>query len=723
MMGTPDDRIARRETARRRRRKHRTTGAITAGVVVLLGIGVWALTSGSSTDPPTRQTAATSTAGNHASQAASVTTIAHVAITTWPAHLLPRRLGTLNSPVQNAAGAPAGAARVVLAAGLTAADTSRADIVSVTGGRESVLGQLPAAIHDTAAVGIGGSVYLFGGGDGTKQLDQILRIDPGTGTVRRVGSLPAPSSDQAAAAIGGTAYVVGGYTGTAWLRTIVAWAPGTAPHVVGQMPTALRYPAVAAAGGRIVIAGGTTPDGAATSLVQAFDPSTGKVSVVGHLPAATTHAAGGTLGDTAYVIGGRGTATGTPVARIVAVDPVGRRVHLAGALPAALSDSTAVSLNDHIVLAGGRGPAGTVATLTQLAPAASPGARASVTRAVPTAASLALKPGNAYAYAAAGDMSPAVRGVPYRIYVPNSESNTVDVIDPRTYRVINHFDVGGLPQHVVPSWDLKTLYVTNDKGNSLTPINPRTGRHGSPIPVADPYNMYFTPDGRQAIVVAERNARLDFRDAQTMKLQSQLSVPCKGVDHMDFSADGSYLIASCEFSGQVIKVDLVHHRVVGALTLGSGANMPQDVKMTPDGKVFYVADMAANGVWRVDGRRFRTIGFLPTGRGAHGLYPSRNAKYLYVSNRGGGTISVVSFRTGRIVRTWTIPGGGSPDMGGVSPDGRILWLSGRYNGVVYAISTRNGHLIARIPVGSGPHGLAVWPQPGRYSLGHTGILR
>ena len=75
----------------------------------------------------------------------------------------------------------------------------------------------------------------------------------------------------------------------------------------------------------------------------------------------------------------------------------------------------------------------------------------------------------------------------------------VDVIDPRTYRVIGHFDVGRLPQHVTPSWDLQTLYVDNDKGNSLTPIDPRTGRpRGPAIPVDDPYNLYFTPDGHDA---------------------------------------------------------------------------------------------------------------------------------------------------------------------------------------------------------------------------------
>jgi YVTN family beta-propeller protein len=133
--------------------------------------------------------------------------------------------------------------------------------------------------------------------------------------------------------------------------------------------------------------------------------------------------------------------------------------------------------------------------------------------------------------------------------------------------------------------------------------------------------------------------------------------------------------------------------------------------------------MNSNGVWVIDAASFKKIGFIPTGKGAHGLYPSRDAKYLYVSNRGEGSISLIDFATRRVTTKWRLPGGGSPDMGGVSADGKVLWLSGRYNGVVYAISTADGHLIKKIPVGDGPHGLAVWPQPGRYSLGHTGVLR
>jgi YVTN family beta-propeller protein len=163
-------------------------------------------------------------------------------------------------------------------------------------------------------------------------------------------------------------------------------------------------------------------------------------------------------------------------------------------------------------------------------------------------------------------------------------------------------------------------------------------------------------------------------------------------------------------------------RVVRTISFPTALARPQDVKLSPDGTLFYVADMTNGGVWEIDARTFVIVGFLPTGSGAHGLYPSRDAKDLYVSNRDAGTVSVIDFSSRSVIATWSIPGG-SPDMGGVSADGRVLWLSGRYDREVYAISTADGRLIARIPVGSGPHGLCVWPQPGRYSLGHTGVMR
>jgi DNA-binding beta-propeller fold protein YncE len=333
-------------------------------------------------------------------------------------------------------------------------------------------------------------------------------------------------------------------------------------------------------------------------------------------------------------------------------------------------------------------------------------------------------PVNVYAHDVAGNLAAAVRSDRALVYVPNTLSNTVTIISQKTMKVVGQFATGQEPQHVTPAWNLKRLYVDNDLGNSLTPIDPRTGVPGTPIPVADPYNMYFTPDGRYAIVVAERLLRLDFRDPQTMRLIHSLPVPtCFGVDHMDFSADDRYAFASCEFSGRMIKIDLRTQSVVGTVVLGNGRTAPQDVKLSPDGKVLYTADQISGGLWEIDPASFRVIGFLRTGRGAHGLYPSRDARLMYVSNRQAGTISVVSFATRQIIKTWVIPQPSSPDMGGVSADGSTLWLSGRYNSEVYAINTQTGQLRARIPVGDGPHGLCVWPQPGRYSLGHTGIMR
>jgi YVTN family beta-propeller protein len=355
---------------------------------------------------------------------------------------------------------------------------------------------------------------------------------------------------------------------------------------------------------------------------------------------------------------------------------------------------------------------------TQQRPAAAPKSTSTPPAGIPPL----LDTHDVYAADRPGRLAAAVRDYPSRVYVPNSLSDTVSVIDPHTYKVIDEFPVGALPQHVTPSYDLKTLWVNNDEGNSLTPINPATGKPGRPVKVADPYNLYFTADGRYAIVVAERLERLDFRDPHTMALHRSLRVPCPGVDHMDFSADGRYLLASCEFGARVMEVNLASERVVRTLSLKPGA-MPQDVKLSPDGRTFYVADMMSGGVWMINARTLRKQGFIATGAGAHGLYVSRDSRYLYVSNREAGSISVIPFARRAVVHDWPIKGGGTPDMGGVSADGKVLWLSGRYSSEVYAIDTRDGRLLARIPVGKGPHGLCVYPQPGRYSLGHTGVFR
>ena len=395
---------------------------------------------------------------------------------------------------------------------------------------------------------------------------------------------------------------------------------------------------------------------------------------------------------------------------------------------AAVAASAAVA-----ACSGGSNPAASTASRAA-SPAASPAAAGTPTPPLADASVANLLPGmppltdptNVYAADRPGDLSPVARQARPLIYVPDTKSNDVWVIDPATYKVVERVPSAGVEvQHVIPAYDLKTLYAAGDNSNTLLEFDPKTGRPGRRIHVADPYNLYFTPDGRHAIVVAEARKRLDFYDPHTWRLQHSLPVPrCAGVDHMDFTADGRTLLASCEFASRMIVVDVAGEALLRTIPLTRVAGgMPQDVKLAPDGRVFYVADMMANGVYEIDGGAHRVVGFLPTGKGTHGLYVDRTGRRLFVTNRGEGSVSVLDLATRRISATWRIPGGGSPDMGGVSADGRVLWLSGRYDGVVYALRTTDGHLLAKIPVGSGPHGLCVWPQPGRYSLGHTGILR
>ncbi len=407
----------------------------------------------------------------------------------------------------------------------------------------------------------------------------------------------------------------------------------------------------------------------------------------------------------------------------------------------------------------------------QTPPPVAPAAQAATSAAKPAAKAIVTIPGmlpvinpqNLYSETGANMISPLIKDDLERVYVPNLRSNDVTVIDPTTMKVVDHFKVGHSPQHIVPSYDLRTLWVANNaerrKDGSLTPIDPRTGKPGQEIPVDDPYNLYFSPDGKSAIVVAEALHRLDFRDPHTMQLQYSIDVPqCDGINHADFSIDGKYAIFTCEFEGSVAKIDLENHSVVGYLkltmpvtrfrsvptTLGDTINpadteicsskkgMPQDVRSSPDGKRFYVADMEADGVHIIDGDSFTKVGFIATGVAAHGIYPSRDGKQFYVANRGShrihgpangkGSVTVIDFASEKIVAQWPIPGGGSPDMGNVSANGKELWLSGRFDDEVYRIDTTTGAVV-KIPVGKEPHGLTVWPQPGRYSLGHTGNLR
>jgi DNA-binding beta-propeller fold protein YncE len=331
---------------------------------------------------------------------------------------------------------------------------------------------------------------------------------------------------------------------------------------------------------------------------------------------------------------------------------------------------------------------------------------------------------NVYAGIAPGRLDPRVRHDPAYLYVPNSYgAGITTVIDQRTHRVVRVLRTGQLSQHATPSYDLRTIYVEASYSNRIVAVDPRTGRIRHRYPVDRPYNLYFTPDGRHAIVMDEEHQRIVVTDPHDFTRQKVIEDPtCRGPNHADFSANGQFFLVSCEFSGSLLKISTRPQQVVGRLDLGPGAK-PQDVRLAPDGRSFFVADMDRNRLLEIDAHRLRITNQWTLPAMPHGIYPSRDGQLLYISDRMAGAVSVFSLARRRVVDTWHIPGGGTPDMGGLSADGLTLWLSGRFSGYVYGWNTRTGRLVAKIWVGGSPHGLLVWPQPGRYSLGHTGNLR
>lgn len=325
---------------------------------------------------------------------------------------------------------------------------------------------------------------------------------------------------------------------------------------------------------------------------------------------------------------------------------------------------------------------------------------------------------NVYAATMTSEVKESLAGLPERVYVPNVVENSITVIDPATFQVVDSYQVEQLPYHVTPSWDMSQLLVNNEESSTFTVIDPETGRPSDTVSAPFPYNFYYTPDGETAIVVVERLQTLEFRDTETWELQGSVYIPWPGVDHLDFSKDGDYFLASSEWSGVVSKVDVEKMELVDFVEVGA---LPIDIKLSPDGEVFYVADQGTMGVHVIEPEEMKEIDFIPTGEGAHGLQVSRDTKSLYVSNRFEGTVSVIDFETRKVTDKWVT--GGTPDMFQLSPDGRQLWVSGRYDGAVYVIDTRNGELLSTIYTGAQPHGLAYFPNPGRFSLGHNGVYR
>ena len=334
-------------------------------------------------------------------------------------------------------------------------------------------------------------------------------------------------------------------------------------------------------------------------------------------------------------------------------------------------------------------------------------------------------PGGIYAASVTGVIAPALADIPPRVWVPNERGSEVVAIDPVTFRILTRLQVGAYPEHISPSWDGQLLYVNDMHANQMSIIDPRKQAVVGTVKTPAPYNLYFTPDGTRAIVVEdfaqgapqEENG-LRFYSWPDWRELAFVPIRWAGADHLDFSADGTTLYLSCEFSGRVEVVDVRAMKVVKDIVVGGFAT---DVRLAPDGTRLFVANQQLNGVSVIDTTTNTLADFIPLKAGSHGLALSRDATRLFVTNRLAGSMSVIDIATLKVVATWKL--GGSPDMIAVSADGSQLWISNRWDRSVVVVDSATGKVLKEIETGARPHGLAFWPLPGRYSLGHNGNMR
>lgn len=318
------------------------------------------------------------------------------------------------------------------------------------------------------------------------------------------------------------------------------------------------------------------------------------------------------------------------------------------------------------------------------------------------AASAAQDPGVLTSETSGGPVGPRAPVLPARLYVPDGRG--VYVIEPGRFRVVGRIAVAA--SRVVPSWDLRRLWAL--VGGALVPLEGT--KPGVPVRTAAS-GLYFTPDGRDALVLGRR--RLEVGDPQSMRLRASIPLPC-AAEYADFSHDGAFLAASC--ARRLVRVDVIRRRVTGTLALPMGTRAG-DLRLSPDGTVFYVADAIRGGVWLVDAARFTRVGFVRTGAGARWLAAGRAALFVV----GAGSVSLVDFRTRRVTARWALPG--SPVLGGISGNGSRLWLADSASRLVYALSAQTGKVLGKVRVHGRPLTVCVPPQPGHISVGGTGLYR
>jgi len=306
----------------------------------------------------------------------------------------------------------------------------------------------------------------------------------------------------------------------------------------------------------------------------------------------------------------------------------------------------------------------------------------------------------------------ALPAVASTLYITNTKSNSVSIIDTNTFEVVGTIALGaGKPNRIVFQPDGKLAWVVYDKSHDLGVIDAESRKLVRRVKIGgNPYNLAFSADGRRLYVLDwssdVSNDEIIVWDLQAEKIDGRVEVstwPAHGV----FSRDGRQFYVSGESAGDVTVIDTAKYQIAGRVVHGGGDAM--GLALTADGKLLYAAAGENKAILKIDTATNKVIGTIPVPGIVHESTLTLDGKFLYVTLRKANKVVVVRTEDDKIVAT--VPQRGYPDLVTMEPTGRYALVTNRYADLVAVIDLKTHAQVRTIAVGKAPHGMAL--RPGR----------
>ena len=297
------------------------------------------------------------------------------------------------------------------------------------------------------------------------------------------------------------------------------------------------------------------------------------------------------------------------------------------------------------------------------------------------------------------------------LFVTNTKSDSVSVIDTNTFEVLATIPVGnGKPNRIVFHPDGKWAWVVYDKSHDLGVIDADTRKLVKRVKIGgNPYNLSFTPDGRYLLVLDwssdTSNDEIIFYDLQAEKIDGRVEVSTWPA-HSVFSRDGKRLYVSGETAGDLTVIDVTTRTTVARHVHGGGDAM--GLALAADGKILYAAAGENKTILKIDTATNKPIGTIALPGIVHESTLTLDGRYLYTTLRRSNKIVVVDTSSDKVVTT--IPQKGYPDLVTMEPTGRHALVTNRWADHVSVIDLTTHAQVRTIPVGKAPHGMALRPR-------------